>query len=607
MSIEPSLPVEAARPVRLRIETVDPPPQNQRAQRMADVPQPGAKPSRYTLPSRLESPSSVGYRTRISMTRAEAEEALPLLALERPTAFAKTESPTESELFEESALGIMISRQSTNFRGFRQTTFGPEKSAEIATILRGLDGLDGDVLDGAAFTHIIVGCPYRTPFTMLLTLAGHKPVVSLLTVPIRAIRKRFEHIDDIPTIGYLPHLHLGILAEAMERASVLASAGRRRAQIIAAPFVGAPVPKNRKQIRQLLDLAGVSRLDRSRGWTVQLVAQVGGAIDAERLDIKPETCRKVAANILAFRSERIQPGVNQEEKAPPAYQERQDMDVTEGFVEMAARSAFNAFAHWTGLPREDAKDLLLIERVDVLTPGGKERLREIRKELSAITDRLIDNLPKWADLPLGRLFSRNANRGRKAFALAGQRIYIAGLSRARVDVAGLDWHRAVRAVGSAATRSALYVELMGCVDLPEDCDLLTGTCMMAGPVNQNDIGKQFYGFKDLLSGAFEGADPTSLLVWTFKAKTVADPIGNEEQLMNEKRKGALVDLRPGPHEVVSVHRNGRLEPMRGDGGATNEERAFFDQENFVTSPSGQEIPGNRGTAWPTDKRQKKIW
>jgi hypothetical protein len=33
-------------------------------------------------------------------------------------------------------------------------------------------------------------------------------------------------------------------------------------------------------------------------------------------------------------------------------------------------------------------------------------------------------------------------------------------------------------------------------------------------------------------------------VWTVKAKTVADPIGNEEQLMNPAQKGALVDLRP---------------------------------------------------------------
>ena len=43
---------------------------------------------------------------------------------------------------------------------------------------------------------------------------------------------------------------------------------------------------------------------------------------------------------------------------------------------------------------------------------------------------------------------------------------------------------------------------------------------------------------DLLQSAYPDAAPTSLLVWTLKAKTVADPIGNEEQLMNPKRKGA---------------------------------------------------------------------
>jgi hypothetical protein len=125
---------------------------------------------------------------------------------------------------------------------------------------------------------------------------------------------------------------------------------------------------------------------------------------------------------------------------------------------------------------------------------------------------------------------------------------------------------------------------------------------MAGPVNQNDVGKQFYGVPDLLSTRYPVGDPTSLLVWTFKAKTVADPLGNEEQLLNKNRKGALVDLRPGPHEVIRVRQNGSLVPFRG-GETPSSERAFADQGNFVTAPNGSDIPGNPGKSWqgPTDR------
>ena len=164
-----------------------------------------------------------------------------------------------------------------------------------------------------------------------------------------------------------------------------------------------------------------------------------------------------------------------------------------------------------------------------------------------------------------------------------------------------------RAVGAAASRSSLYAELMGCVDLPEDCDLLAGTCLMAGPVNQNDIGKEFYGMEDLLTGHVDSADPTSLLVWTLKAKTVADPIGNEEQLMNPSRKGALVDLRPGPHEVIQICRAGQLVPMRKLGEEVNQERAFSDVGNFVTAPDGADIQGNRGQRWPDQRRNARVW
>ncbi len=130
---------------------------------------------------------------------------------------------------------------------------------------------------------------------------------------------------------------------------------------------------------------------------------------------------------------------------------------------------------------------------------------------------------------------------------------------------------------------------------------------MAGPVNQNDIGKQFYGKKDLLHHLAPELDPTALLVWTLKAKTIADPIGNEEQLLNAKRKGALVDLRCGPHELISIMDNGKRLPFRKRSGRLNAERAFSEQGNFVTSPEGREIAGNKGSRWPEHVRSEPVW
>ena len=148
---------------------------------------------------------------------------------------------------------------------------------------------------------------------------------------------------------------------------------------------------------------------------------------------------------------------------------------------------------------------------------------------------------------------------------------------------------------------------MGATGLTPECDLLAGVCLMAGPVNQNDVGKQFYGHADLLAHAYPDRDPTSLLVWTLKAKTVADPIGNEEQLLNARRKGALVDLRPGPHEVIRVRRQGGLFPMRRREGRVNTERAFADAGNFATDAGGRDIPGNRGSAWPLAWKEEVLW
>jgi hypothetical protein len=586
----------------LEVVCIEPPPAEQRTQRNAQPAAEGQKRSRYTLPASLTSNSVIGYRKRMKMSQAEAAEVMPLLSLNRPSAFVQPQAVNEQELFEECALGILSSRQSTNYRGFRQTTLGPEDSQKAATILRKLQGLEGPVLDNAAHTHIIISRPYRTPFTLLLTFAGHRPFKSLLTVPLRALKKRFQFIDDIPTIGYLQHLHIGILADSIERAAVLASTGRRMANVFMAPFTKGGTATNRKAISELEKLCGLTLKDRANGWHIAVAAQVGEVSAEEQVAISPEVARKTGANLLAFRSERIQPGVNQEERAPEAYQNRQDMRFPQQLIDMAGRAAFNAFGHWTGVDRETVKELMLLDRIDVLTDGGKERLRGIRRELGMITDWLVRDIPLWADLPTGRQFSKNASRGRKAFALVGQRIYVGGLDKEAVHRHGLDWEQAVQAVGASAARSSLYCELMGTVDLPDDCDLLAGICLMAGPVNQNDVGKQFYGVPDLLSTRYPVGDPTSLLVWTFKAKTVADPLGNEEQLLNKNRKGALVDLRPGPHEVIRVRQNGSLVPFRG-GETPSSERAFADQGNFVTAPNGSDIPGNPGKSWqgPTDR------
>lgn len=604
----PAASVEAPAPPRSskphEFIAVEAPSPEQRRSRAATFAGAGEKRSRYHLPERLDSSSPVGYRTRVSLTREEAETMLSVLALPRPTGFVPGPAPVESELFEECSLGVMTARQSTNFRGHRDVLLGPGDSARAAALLRRIGTAGVPVLDGAAYTHVVLARPYRTAFTLLLTFVGHRALSSLATVPMRAWAKRFRHVDDIPTIGHLTGLHLGVLADAMERAAVVASAGKRRAQVFLRPM---DEPADPEALRELEALAGLGAKERALGWRIGLVAQVGYATPGERVAMEPSSARRIGAALLALRSERIQPGVNAEESAPAPYQERQSMDVSDALTEQAGRAAYNAFAHFTGVERDRARELLLLERIDVLTPGGKDRLRAVRSQLAEVTDRVVKEIPLWADLPTGRALSRNAARGRKAFALAGQRIYVGGLSRRDVEASGLPFDFAVRAFGAAAARSALVAELSGTTEIPAGCDLLAGVCLMAGPVNQNDIGKQFHGASDLLAEAHPDRDPTSLLVWTLKAKTVADPIGNEQQLLDASRKGALVDLRPGPHEVVSLRRGSQLTPMRSRDGRVNAERAFGDVGNFVTAPDGREIAGNRGSAWPSSWSQEVGW
>ena len=76
---------------------------------------------------------------------------------------------------------------------------------------------------------------------------------------------------------------------------------------------------------------------------------------------------------------------------------------------------------------------------------------------------------------------------------------------------------------------------------------------------------------------------------------------------NAKRKGALVDLRPGPHEVVQLCTQGALRPMRQEGSEISRERAFADVDNFVRSPNGAEIEGNPGSPWPEERSASPVW
>ena len=165
---------------------VVPPAPEARVKRNAEPAAEGERRTRYTLPLGLQSGSPVGYRTRVSMTVEEAAEAAQLFSLARPEAFHAGPAVTDQELFEEVSLGILTARQSTNFRGHKQVSFGPEQSAEIAKLLRKAEGAEAPVLSGAAMTHVVLTRPYRTPFTLLLTFAGHTAGLNLLTVPWRA-------------------------------------------------------------------------------------------------------------------------------------------------------------------------------------------------------------------------------------------------------------------------------------------------------------------------------------------------------------------------------------------------------------------------------------
>ena len=236
-------------------------------------------------------------------------------------------------------------------------------------------------------------------------------------------------------------------------------------------------------------------------------------------------------------------------QSPSSLPEETVHSFSEDFVFQAGRVAYNAFVRWTGVGRERSKDLLLFDRIDVRSEGGAEKRAKISKDLNKITDFIVRDIPTWADLPTGFALSKMRSEDAKPLLSLDREFYITGLDRKEIEAEQLDWFQAIQAVGAVVARLCVLLELAGCVDLPDTCDLLAGICLMAGPVNQNDIGKQFCGYPDLLKEAYPDRDPTSLMVWTLKGKTITVSLGNEEQLLNPERKGALVDLRPPPSQV----------------------------------------------------------
>jgi len=595
-------------------------------QRLARLCDPGEKRSRHHLPERLESSSPLGYRTRVSLAPEEARLALALPSRAEARRFMDTATPyrtLESTLFEEAALGVLVSRQSTNFFGQRQVTLGPSWSGKVEALLDALEGREGAVLRGAAHTHLWLGRPYQTPFTALLTFVGHPPLADVLTVPFRALRKGVAGHADIPSIGWLPHVHAGILSEQVSRAVALAHAGRMGVRTFLRPFVGEAAQRNAPLLSDLEKAAGLNVLDtRLGGWRLMGVTQVGVLPPGDRLPFadlddalpngRSRMARRIAATAMAFRSERVLPGhllgVELPENVPWIYREPEETTVPQALMDEVLRAARDAFEERLGygVP-EGVRDALLVHEIDTTSAPGQTEITLIRQELDEVTQRIRKNLPVWADaVSLGAL-ARLVEQGTKAFALSGQRVVIFGLDGELLRGTGVDFEHAVRAVGAAIARACWIFEIAGSTEIPEGADLLGGVCAMAGPVNLNDIGKSFYGHADLLRRNYGQGLPTSLAVVCFKAKTPADPIGNEEQLLNRTKRGPLVDLRKGPHEAVALRASpeSRVVPMRAD--PVSRERAFHDVGNFVAGPDGREIEGNRGVPYPPDRALRRAF
>ena len=361
---------------------------------------------------------------------------------------------------------------------------------------------------------------------------------------------------------------------------MVASIGKRAANVFMSPFSGPELRGANRVIRELEDLCGLSAEDRRRGWGLQLVAQVGQVADP--FPIERPLARKLGANLLSLRSERIQPGVNMEDKAPGEYRGRHV--VPDELAVMAGARPSTLASGGGGARCGQVHDG---DGAGRHAHGRRQGASAPDRELGDITDQLVDDLPR-ADLPTGRVLS-------KAPAAAGPSLWLDSASirwtgSARCDAEGRGLGRAVRAAGAAASRSALPAS-PGLIDLPESTDLLTGCCLMAGPVNQNDIGEQYYGYPDLLAGHTPGATPCRC--WCGRSRPRPSPIQSAtKSSCSTLPARALVDLRCGPHEAVWVVDNdGARRPMRKEGDRVSQERAFSDVGNLPERQTARPFQG----------------
>ena len=152
---------------------------------------------------------------------------------------------------------------------------------------------------------------------------------------------------------------------------------------------------------------------------------------------------------------------------------------------------------------------------------------------------------------------------------------------------GVAWERAVRAAG-LQLRGGPHVRF-GLIDLPESC--IAYRVLPHGRSGQPERHRQAVLRLPRPAGwGAPGVTPCRL-VWTLKAKTIADPIGNEEQTAQSRPEGALVDLRCGPHEAVWVVDNdGTRRPMRKEGERVSQSGPSAMSE---TLPERQTTPPSR--------------
>ena len=216
----------------------------------------------------------------------------------------------------------------------------------------------------------------------------------------KGVEKKYRFVDDIPTIGYLQWLHLGILAESMERAAVIASSGQRRANVLMAPFCDDNAQsQNAQVIKDIEARIGLTSSDKAKGWQIRMITQVGCVKGT--LDISQELYQRSVQTCLRFAQSAFSQGSTK--------RTRPLLNITKGRTWMSASLSLRMpaaphttrFHRWTGIERKRCKALLLNERVDVLTDGGKERLREIessstKSQTSSLPTSRSGQISQWA-------------------------------------------------------------------------------------------------------------------------------------------------------------------------------------------------------------------